>query len=104
VAHLKNGRVREYELDPRSLGFRAPKAGALRGGDAAENARILKAVLQGEGGAPREICVLNAAVALTVAGLARSFEEGVALARLSLDEGRALRALSLLREVSHGRA
>jgi anthranilate phosphoribosyltransferase len=61
----------------------------IAGGDAAENARIARAVLGGEKGAPRDAVLLNASAALCVAGRAADLRGGVRLAAESLDSGSA---------------
>jgi anthranilate phosphoribosyltransferase len=70
--------------------------GALRGGDAAQNATIVKEVLEGEPGARRDIVLLNAAAALWVAGAGADLAEGLDLARESVDSGAARRLLEQL--------
>lgn len=65
----------------------------LRGGDATENAGILRAILDGAPGPKRDVVLANAACALLVAGLAPSLKEGVALAAEVLDTGKARAAL-----------
>ena len=95
VSELKNGEIRTYTLDASEFGFReqkVPKAGSKE-----ESARIMLAVLEGEMGAARDIALLNAAAAIYVGGKAGTMEEGVELARLSVDSGAALRKLEMLR-------
>ena len=72
--------------------------GDLQGGDAATNAAMLEALLQGRDRGPRREAVLyNAAVALWVAGAAGSVEQGWLLAEQVVDDGRAARKLEELR-------
>jgi anthranilate phosphoribosyltransferase len=67
VSHLRGGRVRTFELDPAELGLRCASPDDLRGGDPAENAAMLRAVLSGEDRSPRrDVVLLNAAAALGV--------------------------------------
>ena len=74
-------------LEPGRLVPRAdPKD--LLGGEVEENAEILRAVLAGARGAPRDAVVLNAAAALVVAGHAADLEAGVRAAEEALDSGR----------------
>lgn len=96
VARLKGGRITVSEVSPRKLGLRARSLKSLGGGDAKENALITLAVLHGEHGAAREICLLNAAAALMVAGLANDWADGLALAAASIDSGRAAASLAIL--------
>jgi len=75
---------------------------ALQGGTAAQNAAILRGVLDGEPGPARDVVLLNAAAALVVAGLASDLAGGLEQARESLDSRRARRALEALVRVSNG--
>ena len=70
--------------------------GALRGGDASENAGIVKAVLDGEAGARRDIVLINAAGALWVAGAGEALTAGRTLARQSIESGAARERLERL--------
>lgn len=92
--------VRTWRLDALDLGIPRSDMAALRGGDAAFNAAVILAVLDGERSARRDIGVLNAAAALVVADRAHDLEEGVELAGTSLDTGRAREVLDTLVRVS----
>lgn len=73
----------------------------LRGGDAAENARLLLGILSGEiGGARRDVVLLNAAAGFVVAGLAADLPAGATRARGAIESGEALRRLEALRAFS----
>ena len=100
VAALEDGRVREFEVHPEDAGLPAHAFEALLGGTPAENAAALRALLDGAGGAYRDAVLLNAAAALVVAGKAGGLNEGVELARESLDSGAARHALARLVAVS----
>ncbi len=101
AAHLDRGRICKMTIDPSKLGVSRALGGALRGGDAAENAAILQAVLSGEGGARRDIVLINAAAAIWVAGVAADLEEGIARAAESIDSGAARTKLEhLIRETA----
>lgn len=96
AALVAGGALRMLEIDPDDYALPPPVAGALRGGDAAENARIVRAVLDGEAGARRDIVLLNAAAALWVGGVARDLGEGLERARASIDSGAAREKLDHL--------
>lgn len=100
VARLSKGKVTLEEFRPERLGLRRRPLSALAGGDAKKNAAITRAVLEGAKGAPREVCVLNAAAALIAAGIARDWREGLAAASASIDSGRAAASLALLVRLS----
>ena len=99
VAETKNGNVRTYTLTPDDLGLPTVAADALSPGrDAAENARILTAILESDDNGPRrDIALANAAAALYVAGVAATLRDGVALARETLKSGAARVKLEELR-------
>jgi anthranilate phosphoribosyltransferase len=96
VCEVRDTELREYDITPDDLGIVQHSLDALAGGDAAENARIARRILEGELGARREVVVANAGAALYVAGTASSLREGVELARQSIDSGRSLRKLEEL--------
>ncbi|MEZ4269046.1 MAG: anthranilate phosphoribosyltransferase [Myxococcota bacterium] len=93
--------VRELAITPEEVGL--PRAGleSLQGGDAAENARIVQRILEGESGPPADIVRLNAGAALWVAEAAPDLASGVALASETLSSGAALATLARLVLRSH---
>ncbi|WP_198381771.1 anthranilate phosphoribosyltransferase [Roseomonas sp. KE2513] len=97
VVELKNGVIREFRVTPEEAGLSHHPAESLRGGEAAENAEALIAVLKGETGGYRDCVLLNAAAALLVAGRAADLRAGAALAAESVASGSALAALERLR-------
>ncbi len=101
VAELKDGKIGEFILNPQDLGFSLATPGDLAGGDAAENAAILRDIFAGKKGPARDIVVLNAGAALYVAGLAKSIKEGAALAAKAIDEGKVAKTLSDWIELSN---
>ncbi|MGP0029634.1 MAG: anthranilate phosphoribosyltransferase [Acidimicrobiales bacterium] len=86
----------EWKVDPSALGLAPATLDDLRGGDAAFNARAIRAVLGGERGANRDIGALNAAAGLMVAGRVGDLAGGLELALDSLDSGRAEAVLDAL--------
>jgi anthranilate phosphoribosyltransferase len=102
VVEVRDGNVREWELDPRTLGFYPDDPAALRGGSADENAATLRAVLEGEPGIRRNAVLLNAAAALVAAQLAEDLGDGLGIAAEAIDSGVAAARLGELREFSHG--
>src|SRR5690625_971074 len=98
VSLLQDGAVTTSIISPEDLGVRSAAREALVGGDSAENAQIIQAILAGENGPPRDIVILNAAAALVVAGLAPDLKAGVAVASESIDSGRARAKLETLRD------
>ncbi|MGH9336333.1 MAG: anthranilate phosphoribosyltransferase, partial [Vicinamibacteria bacterium] len=92
--------VTSFSLDPRDLGLPRAPLEALKGGDAAMNAEILKQVLEGETGPRADVVAINAAAALGVAGLTRDLAEGIDVAREVLKNGSASRVLARYVETS----
>jgi anthranilate phosphoribosyltransferase len=90
VAELAGGSIREYTIGPGDFGIPLSDIADLRGGDASENARILREVLSGERGAARDAVLLNAGAAIYLGGLARSMGGGISLGEESIDSGTAL--------------
>ena len=91
---------RPVRIEASELGLTAASPDALRGGDAAENAAIVRAVLGGEKGPRRELVLLNAAAALWIAERCRSMADGVRLAGDAIDCGAAARTLERYIEIS----
>ena len=89
-------RPRVGSSDPRDLGIEPTDPHALRGGAAAENAAIIRAVLAGEPGGRRDAVLLNAAGALVAAGLADDFVDGLSLGAETIDSGAAASRLEAL--------
>ncbi len=101
IVSLENGTISHGLITPEEVGLRVADPDDLKGGDAAHNALALRAVLEGEKTPYRDIALLNAAAALLVAGRVASLADGVALARESVDKGKALATLNRLVEVSN---
>lgn len=101
VAALENGEVTAFTVSPQDAGLPVADPQDLKGGDPSLNAAKLRAMLEGEKGAYRDIVLLNAAAALIVAGKASDLKEGVALAGEAIDKGSALKVLEDLVRVSN---
>ncbi len=100
VSELKGGIISSYELTPEEFGFRRCSSGELKGGGVEENAGVLLAILEGKDcSAKRDVVLLNAGAALYVSGLASGIQEGISLAKESVDSGSALQKLELLRRL-----
>lgn len=101
VSALEDGVIRSFEIVPEDAGLPRAKLADLKGGDAVTNATALKAVLAGAKTPYRDISVLNAGIALVVAGTATDLKQGAALAAAAIDNGHAAATLSKLVEVSN---
>jgi len=101
VAEVYRGTVRRSRLTPEDFGVPRAPVSAIAGGDARENAEIIRAILDGERGACRDIAVVNAAAAIVAAGRAADFLEGARVAAESIDSGQARLKLDALIAFSH---
>jgi anthranilate phosphoribosyltransferase len=101
VSEYARGTVHTFYLHPADAGLARAKPADLAGGTAAENAAIIRSVLDGQGGPRRDIVLFNAGAALLIAGVASSIGDGVARAAEAIDSGRARQALETLLKVCH---
>ena len=101
VTALDRGEIRSFEILPEDAGISRAALTDLAGGDPAANAAALRGVLGGAKNAYRDIAVLNAAIALIVAGKAEHLKHGAALAAAAIDDGRAAGTLAKLVKVSN---
>ncbi len=98
VFAIDRGRVERITVTPEDFGLAPRPAGEIRGGNAEKNRAVVESILAGQRGAPRDVVLINAALALVAAGKASSFREGAALGAESIDSGAAKRKLDQLRE------
>jgi anthranilate phosphoribosyltransferase len=96
AAWVEAGHVHEVVLEPEDGGLRPVPRAALRGGDPAENARMLHSILAGTAGPLRDAVLLNAGAALWVADAVQTLADGVLLAAESIDSGAARNRLERL--------
>jgi anthranilate phosphoribosyltransferase len=100
ISECRDGAVNTFYLHPADVGLPKAPMGALQGGDAHENARIIEHILGGGRGPARDVVLLNAGAALFIAGAASSVEDGIARASRALDRGDAKRTLEQLVSIS----
>jgi len=101
VAELRGAEVVTYELRPADFGLAEHDPAGLRGGEAAENAAILRSVLAGAPGAPRAAAVMTAALALVATNAEPDPRAGARRAEAALDDGSAARTLATWAALSH---
>jgi anthranilate phosphoribosyltransferase len=97
VAEVRNGAARRFSLTPEEFGVEPAPLAAVRGGTAAENAELIRRILEGEAGPPRDIVVINAASALVAAGVSENFRDAADVARAAIDSGKARKTLAKLK-------
>ena len=101
ISEYRDGAVNTFYLHPTDVGLSKASPEALRGGDAADNARTARAVLAGEEGAARDIVLFNAGASLLIAGAAPSVRDGIAAAARAIDSGAARDRLERLTTLSN---
>ena len=101
VCEIRDGKLIKYDLDPRDYGMELAELSSVVGGTAQENAQITMDILQGKPGPCRDIVLLNAGCALYTIQKAASIEEGIALAKDSIDSGKALEKLNEFKAFTH---
>ena len=102
VWELRDRSIKHYTIGPDDLGLAPASLESLAGGSVEENAEIMTDVLRGASGPRRDVVVANAAGGIVAGGKAADLREGVQAAQESIDSGRALEKLELLKEVSQG--
>lgn len=95
--------VTERTVQPADFGLPESDSGSLSGGDAQQNAGIVRSILEGETGPRREIVLANASAALVAAGVAGDFRTGVLRAEESIDSGAARRKIEEFVEFTRAR-
>jgi len=98
VAEVRDAQVRTYEVTPEEFGLARAPIETISGGDAGENAKIIREVLAGKKFPCRDIVLLNAAATLVAAGRANHLSEAMPLAAKSIDSGAAAAKLQRLVE------
>jgi anthranilate phosphoribosyltransferase len=96
VAEARDGTVKTYEVTPEEFGIERATLADIAGGDATENAAIIRALLDGKKSAHRDVVLLNSAAALVAARQADHFADAVPIAARSIDSGAAANKLSRL--------
>ena len=96
ISELKDGKLQGYVIAPEDVGLSRATLPDLKGGTAAENARLLREVFSGTPGHGQDAVVLNAAAALVACDKVSTLREGVLLAEESIESGRAMEKLDRL--------
>lgn len=100
IAESRGGSVRSYEVEPEEFGMERAALEEISGGDAAENAAIIRSILRGEKSPRRNVVMLNTAAALVAAGRGESIAAALPLAAKSIDSGAAAAKLEALARFS----
>lgn len=101
VVELLNGKITEYEIHPADFGLTPVPVKRIQTESCDENIRFMESVLNGEAGAARDVVLLNSAAAIRISGKVNSLEDGLVLAKKSIDSGAAKATLQKLIEISN---
>jgi anthranilate phosphoribosyltransferase len=102
VGEVRDGQIHTYEITPEEFGLRRASLQQISGGaHAAENAEMVRRIVNGEKSARRDVVLMNAAAALVASGKAEHLKEGAQLASTAIDSGAAARKLEALIEFSN---
>ncbi len=101
VCEIKDGWIRRYVISPEDFGLTRCSKEDLRGGAPEENAKITRAILNGEKGPKRDAVLMNAGASLYIGGKAQSMKDGIVLAGELLDSGAVTKTLEKVIEVSN---
>ncbi|HXW92351.1 MAG TPA: anthranilate phosphoribosyltransferase [Terriglobales bacterium] len=96
IAEVRDGSVRSYEVRPEEFGMKPAQLDDIAGGNAEDNAGIIRAILRGEKSPRRDVVLLNSAAALVAAAKADHLVEALPLATRAIDSGAAADKLSAL--------
>jgi anthranilate phosphoribosyltransferase len=102
VREVRGNQVCAWDWTPEDFALPTHPLDEIRVSGAEESARMIQEVLEGKPGPALDIVLANAAAALVAAERAGTPREGVALARASITEGRALKVLGALQEPDNG--
>jgi anthranilate phosphoribosyltransferase len=96
VIEVADGGTEEWFVEAPQLGLEPAPLDAIPGGEPAENAAVVRSILEGEPGPARDVSALNAGAAIYVAGGATDLPEGLAKATEAIDSGAARDVLGRL--------
>jgi len=105
ITEICGGEIARHEVDPEHFGLSRWKIADLAGGDAEHNAAIIQNILDGSATpAQIEATLYSASMACYVSGLASCIDEGMGMAKESLESGKAAgqlqRIVSLTAEIN----
>lgn len=96
VCRIQNGRIESICIGPEDAGIQTQPLAALAGGDAVENARIIRHIFTNPTGAGADIIALNAGAGFVVAGKDQNIADGTRHAQDILSSGKALQKLDAM--------
>ena len=94
ITELKNGEINTYSFNPKDLGLSAGEIDDVVADSPQENANLIKNILAGKvTGVKTDIALLNAAAAITLAGIGANLKESLEIAKKQIESGAASRKL-----------
>jgi anthranilate phosphoribosyltransferase len=103
VAEARNNQVRTFEIGPEDFGLNQGSLTHLRGGDASDNAKIIREVFLGtRRDEARSLVIMTSAAALLLGGKSATLYDAAVLAAEAIDSGAANARLELLINASNG--
>ena len=93
ICEIHDGHYTCYKITPEQFGFERCLKEELVGGTPQENAKITLDILKGQKGPKLDAVLMNAGAAIYIGGKAQDLQEGIAIARQMIDEGKALKKL-----------
>jgi anthranilate phosphoribosyltransferase len=100
ISEIRNEQIKTYTITPEDFGFKKAPPESIIGKDPAYNAALIRGILEGKKGIPRDVVILNAAFALCAASVVKDPKEGIIAAEKSIDSGAAMEKLAKLAELS----
>lgn len=101
VVELKDGKLREFTINPSDCGLPNSPLETLKGGDAQFNANAMMNLLRGEKSEYRDAVIMNSACALVMAGSASDLKVGAEIAAEVIDNGNAMNVLDTLKAITN---
>lgn len=102
IKQLKDGEITEKEISPEQFGIKPVKIEDIRVNSVEDSAKVLMDIIINKEKSPRrDIVVMNAAGAIIAGGITDDFEEGIRLAKESIENGKTHQSLKKLIEISN---
>lgn len=102
VTELKDGEIKTFYIEPRDFGIKEYDFKDVLGSGITDNADIIRDILNGTKGAPREMVLINAAAAIYLGNGAKTLQKGYDIASETIDSGKALNTLNNIVSFTNG--
>ena len=101
VTEIQDDEIISYMIAPEDFGMKRCTIEELVGGDCIENGEIMMSILQGEQGAKRDAVLINSGLALYAHKKVNTIQEGIDMAKESIDSSAAYQKFMLFKELSN---